>query len=603
MSPARLQLTVALACVAVAGGAAQQVQTPTRDTTAAAAQPTGTGVIRGTVVNADADARPMRLAKVTLNSNALRRLPVVMTDDAGRFEFRQLPAGRFTVQASKPGYLQASYGQKRPDGPGLPIMLADGQQMDITIRVPRGGVITGTIRGPGGEPAPGVQVNALVYNDPTAPDRKLGNRTFSNSGNGSLTTDDRGVYRIYGLPPGEYYLMAQPLTSPLGGQTVSTAELDWAQRLLAAPGAPIVPAPPAGQAATFSAVLYPGTTDLAAAEGITLSAEEERSGIDLTLNYVPTATVSGVVLDMDGHPPRVSQLTLIRPNVPFGMRTGGGFMRADAEGKFSATGITPGDYILAARGAGHDAEVTAAGPQGDASQPLWAMMELHVNGRDMTGLELKLAPGINVSGRIVFDGTAKPPADLSKLTVSMAAQDQTSLGSPPANAKADGTFAIPGVGPGRYRLFATVPTTQGPAVWTLKSATVHGVDSQDTPFDIARDDVTDAVITFTDHPAELTGVLSDASGRAAIEYFILVVSTDRSTWSSQSRRIRAVRPSNNGNFSISGLPAGEYYVLALTDLEQSRMYSPSYLDPLVASAQIKLTFADGEKKTQDFRIK
>jgi hypothetical protein len=603
MTSRRALLALAIAGCTSMGGAAQQA--PARDTPSAVV-PTGTGVIRGTIVSDDGDARPMRLAKVELNSTTARRLPVVMTDDAGRFEFRQLPAARFTVTATKPGYVQASYGQKRPGGPSVPIVIADGQQVDITIKLPRGGVITGTIRGPDGEPAPSVLVRLLTYNDPTAPDRALGTRTFSNSANGSLTTDDRGVYRIYGLPPGEYFLQAQPRTSNTGGQTTSAAEIGWAQRLLAAPSSAVTPAPQAGQSATFAPVFYPGATDPAGAGGITVSIGEERAGIDVTLGYTPTATVSGVVRDPDGRPPKVSQMTLARPNLPFGVGGGNTFVRPNADGVFSASGVVPGDYVLAARGAAHDAGVTAAGPQGDASQPLWALMELHINGRDMTGLELKLVPGITVSGRIVFEGTAKPPVDLSKLSVSVSPQNipgSVSMGSPPANAKADGTFTVPGVGPGRYRLFSNVPAAQGPAVWTLKSATVHDVDTLDTPFDIVRDDVADAVITFSDHPTELTGVLSDASGRAAVEYLILVVSTDRSMWFSQSRRIRAVRPGNNGNFSITGLPAGEYYVLALTDLEQSRMYSPAYLDPLVAGPQIKLTFADGEKKTQDFRIK
>src|SRR5262249_3624874 len=224
-------------------------------------------------------------------------------------------------------------------------------------------------------------------------------------------TDDRGAFRIYGLPPGEYFLAAQPRFANFGGQMTSATDIDWAQRMIAAPVAPMTPQP-ASQGADFAPVLYPGTTDLAAAVGIRVNAGEERSGIDLTLNYVMTARVSGVVLDPDGQPPKISQLSLIRPNFPFGLGAGSGFMRTDSQGRFSTSGVVPGDYVLAARGSAHDAEVTAAGPQGDASTPFWALMELHINGRDMTGLALHLAPGVNVSGRVVFDGTAKPPADI-----------------------------------------------------------------------------------------------------------------------------------------------------------------------------------------------
>jgi len=120
-------------------------------------------------------------------------------------------------------------------------------------------------------------------------------------------------------------------------------------------------------------------------------------------------------------------------------------------------------------------------------------------------------------------------------------------------------------------------------------------------FRTVRADIGGAVITFTDRPTELTGLLLDTSGKPALEYFIVAFPVDRSLWTAQSRRIRSARPGSTGNFRIAGLPPGDYYVCAMTDLEPNLLNTRDYLEPLVA-ASIKLTLTEGEKKTQDLKI-
>ena len=78
-------------------------------------------------------------------------------------------------------------------------------------------------------------------------------------------------------------------------------------------------------------------------------------------------------------------------------------------------------------------------------------------------------------------------------------------------------------------------------------------------------------------------------------------STDERTWFAQSRAIAQTRPANDGVFSVRGLPAGEYFLAALTDVERDEWFDPAFLRQLVPAA-MKVTLADGEKKTQDIRI-
>ncbi len=146
---------------------------------------------------------PVRRAQVTLSGQELRGNRTALTDDQGRFVFQVLPAGRFNLSVNKAGHVTTSFGAKRPGRPGTPIQLADGQRIEkLSIALPRGGVITGVVVDEHGEPAPSTQVRALRYVLQT------GERTLSFAGQDM--TDDRGIYRIYSLQPGEYVLSAVP---------------------------------------------------------------------------------------------------------------------------------------------------------------------------------------------------------------------------------------------------------------------------------------------------------------------------------------------------------------------------------------------------------
>ena len=127
------------------------------------------------------------------------------TDDTGRFAFPDLPAGRYTITAEKPAYVKSYYGSKRAGlGPAMPIALAEGQRL-IDVRSPllRGAVIEGTVFDENDVPMADAQVSVhqpVLLNG----ERKL----VSPPGSQWTTTDDRGIYRVYGLAPGEYTVRA-----------------------------------------------------------------------------------------------------------------------------------------------------------------------------------------------------------------------------------------------------------------------------------------------------------------------------------------------------------------------------------------------------------
>ena len=632
--------------VAVAAVAAQQqppVRDPQRDPQAREAQsaPKGTGIIAGSVVTEENTPQPVRGARVQLTSPDMPVSRTVYTDDAGKFRIADLPTSRFTLSATKPGWVRTAYGAKRPDRPGTPITLADGQQMtDVALRMARGGVIAGTITDENGQPAFGAQVRVLQYR------MVQGERTLGPVVGGapfSETTDDRGQYRLFGLAAGEYVIAASPRTVLAGDvRAMTDGEIRAALQALQQPPqaqqpgtGPTGTPPPAreeGTTVAYAPVYYPGTTASTNAMTVTLGPGEERSGVDFPLQLVRTAKVEGTVATPAGIPVQSVQLMM----VPIGSSANPGigvslFSRptVNPDGKFSYGSVTPGRYLLTARAsrpregaapaqsAGSTRFTTSFGSgeqftmiDGGGGSQYWAQVEVSVDGQPVTDVALTLQPGMKVGGKIEFRGTrAIPPADLTRVRLNLlpaptGGGPNIMVGMPAVQIEPDGRFTFDGVTPGRYRLNATVPVAPGSgpgAGWTLKSAVVNGKDALDFPLEVRpNEQISDAVVTFTDATQEVSGTLQDAAGRPAPDFTIVVFPADKALWTA-SRRIVTSRPGTDGKFTVARLPVGNYRIAALVDIAPGEANDPAFLEQLVA-ASVPFSLAEGEKKVQDLRI-
>jgi uncharacterized protein (DUF2141 family) len=504
------------------GGGRGGAQGQSRDNTQAI--PAGTAMILGQVITGDAGT-PVRRARVNLSGTEIRGQRSTMTDDEGRFVFTGLPAGRFTMTASKAGFVSIAYGAKSAGRPGTPIQLEDSQKIDArAISMPKGGVVTGIVLDEYGEPSPGTQVRALRMV------MRTGEQRLESAG--SNATDDRGMYRIYGLQPGRYIVTAQPRNNGLAAlQTSVAAEIEAAiqqmqvslgrggqnlgggaagqggrggaagrggqigdllQSLGGGRGQQVLEQlqqqlDPDGQASMgYAPVFYPGTTSPAGAGTVEVAAGQERYGVDFQLQLVSTSTVSGVLAGTDGAPPSGAQVTLAPvdtlPGLPGATQT----VRANQSGAFTFRNVTPGQYNVTARAqvrtqdpnAETEVAVQGRGGRGGGrgrggvpAEVLWAHAEVTVDGRDLADIGLQLQQGMTVSGRIAFDGQRlMAPTDFSRVRISLTpvgTQDMQFGGTSTATVDANGTFTVKGVPPGRYTLRGSAPAgTGGPGVGT-----------------------------------------------------------------------------------------------------------------------------------------
>jgi hypothetical protein len=345
---------------------------------------------------------------------------------------------------------------------------------------------------------------------------------------------------------------------------------------------------------SLSGGYLPGVPDADSAQMIALGVGEERTGADILIGPLRALSVSGNSIGPGGTPMRNIMVAVVN-NVTDTRIGSGGVIMPGADGRFTLTALPPGRYTLMGRAAENGAG------EGDA-MPYYAETEFVLSDQNISGIVLQFERGVTVTGRIVPPAGGEPGA-VANVRLGATPVDSYASLVPTrvvATTRPNGTFIFDGVGPGKWR----VTGASLPAGWSLRSAMLGDRDTLDVPFEVRLGTpIAGLTVTMTDRPTELTGTVSDASGRPTSEYAMLAFSTDRAMWTTSPRRVSgAARLSSDGRYRISGLPPGEYYVAAMTDITPGQLDDPSFLESLIPLG-VKVVVGEGERKVQDYRIR
>jgi hypothetical protein len=433
------------------------------------------------------------------------------------------------------------------------VHLASGSVENVDLVLSRGGAVVGTVVDSAGEPLQGVRVNALQVH------RENGQLVASHAGWERLT-DDRGRFRVFGLPSGSYLLVASTDAVASGGDR--------------------------DQRRGFAQVYYPGSASIVNAQPVEVIAGRDLIGIDVSFAPSTTARVTGVAVNSLGEPivGRIQLVTNRRSGV---VTTDAMTTRVDPEGGFELRDVPPGDYVLKA--------IVESGIGGQAE---FAAEFISVGDRDPARIAVRTSPGTTLEGRFIVEGMPNPPMralSLRAASVDIDRAPETTRGSSGLAVFDDGRFYLTGLfGPMRF----TLPTL--PAGWYLKSMTIGGVDATDTPFDFGSGGHTigDAEIVMSRSGATIAGVVND--GPRAGSFVAVAFPTAREWWFSGSRHLQQRRGSANGSFDIDGLPPGDYWVVAVDRLGDWE--SPEALDALVPLAT-RVTVAEGQVVSTELRLR
>lgn len=603
---ARRALGLLLLCLVVPCAAAAQegAETPRENLAARSARgqkKEGRASVRGRVTFGDT-GKPVRRAVVTLltdlNHPASMR---TLTDRRGEFRFRGVPAGKYLVAADAPGVVSRSNGFSiRNTGFGFEgvekslgrVTVGEEGEAKVEFSVERGGALSGRVTYSDGEPASGAYL--VLYT------RKGGELTrfFTEL----ARTDDRGAYRVEGLPPGDYVVGVIERGSG-GGKLL-----------------------PRTDGAGLASRYHPAAASAKEATAVRVEAGEESEGVDVRLAENELRRLSGVVRwRRSGEPAQKANIMLRRRDDPgvdvsfddfFQNITPGGadkddmlirdmglfsmigsnvpYVDADADGRWSFEDVPPGVYILTASAplpppdkparpeGGTEKEKEDETDYSYLSRPtVQKRLLIALGTSDISDQRIELTEGGRVSGTVTVNGSAPPPFGVG-VTAGLPGTGLEVIFASNSWTKPDGTFILEGVTPGEVYFDVTLRRGNGHYV---RSVTANGADLMRGPLRVADGaEVAGVRIDLGDDPAKVSGRVFNSDDRSPTAgAIIMLVAADEGLWQSKSSRV-LMRADAAGEFSVEAAP-GDYLLFVSRPGEEPAGSFEGYVKSRAASAR------------------
>jgi carboxypeptidase family protein len=491
-----------------------------------------TGAITGRVVTDDGQS--VRHATISISSmggsgRSAGRLTVV-SDEDGNFQAEGLDTVPYTISATAPGLVLDPKKRRETNYSFV------GQPVTITMM--RGGVITGKVTSATGDPIIRIAVRATRVRDETGrPDN-----TAVGNFRPQRMTDDRGVYRLYGLAPGSYLVSA-------GGSNMNSSRQAT---------------PYHGRITTY----YPSATRDAATE-VKVMGGDEVSGVDIRVRADRGFAISGKIIGVPsrgaGRQETGTNISLRNPATGAIIATTFLSPEVDQTG-YAFYGVPNGEYlIMSTRGGFNDPSSMSATPR-----------RVTVNGRDVTGFDLTLAPNAAIEGTVTIEKVSSAekcvnPREsfLEEIVVRAKRDDAGEKTDPPYSFYSamnfigindKGAFAVRNLRPGRHRIDPELPSEN----WYLKTMTMTGATPANDPRDgvILKPgaSVTGLTITLATGAAGLKGKIIPAGGAGLPSRLRAHLVPAEPLAKDDVLRFAETPVDGNGAFSFVNLAPGKYLI-------------------------------------------
>ncbi len=472
-----------------------------------------------------------------------RTVAKATTDDEGKYQLNGLAAGQLTILPLAKAFVVATNGAYKQ--PGQSITVAEGETITkIDFDLVRGGVITGRITDTDGRPVIGERVSVVAKD---ASDTARPATVLDGPRN---TTDDRGVYRVYGLGPGNYKVS---IGQTAGAGNVTIMGMGGSQ---------------------YTKTFYPGVAEEAKATILEITEGAEVSDIDIVARKSGRgSSVSGRVVDADSGQP-VPNVFVVYSSLNEGTQQLGGMNfsgnQTDANGKFRLDNIQPGHYAAYTIAAGQDSSSYSDRTPFDVSEG------------DVSGIEIKVHHGATITGVAVIENNFDPAVTSLLQTVSLFAFSSTKSGTPSftrSQIKADGSFSFAGLAPGKVQI-SMVGFTTPPKGLSLVRTELDGIEQREGIEVNAGGQVTGVRLVFAYGAGSIRGEVKAESGVLPAG---LTLQVTISSATGGSRRFNGSVDAR-GHFVVENIPPGAYE-MSVVSMGQDR--TPSTYAPVPRTVNVE----------------
>ena len=472
------------------------------------------GAVSGRVMLDGKTSTSVEVVLLTDGNERRTEIARTSTDAEGRFRLNIEAAGRYRIMPFAPAYVSSN-----ADGIAKVITVAPGEEIkDVDFALVPGGVITGRVLTPDGRPAIAerITVTPVVQSDQSRPTLNLPNAM--------LETDDRGVYRVFGLPLGRYLVSA--------GTAGESVAADSSRRF------------------SYPRTFHPSVSEEAKATVIEVSVGGETSNIDITLSRrAESFSASGRIVDASSNHPMPGMTFGYAATRENGKMSGAPVrnLQTDAKGEFVIPRLTAGRYVVF---------VSSSRDTNAYSE----MLPFEVTTADVTGLELKAEQGVTVTGTVIVEGVtdANILSRLAGVSVGNVLYQPELIWTAhdPPIINRDGSFRFNGLRPGKLKIAANTPRL--PRGFSLVRVERDGVAQRDA-IDIPSDatDITGVRIVLAYGNGAVRGQAKVKSDELppGTPLFVFARRTDSSTITA------SIQVDGRGSFILESLAPAEYELM------------------------------------------